>query len=91
MRPLQKGIFLPPALFANAHLLLNTLPLLLELKNKHAVFANGLGIVQNSFTSLAVIRSETLGARPTFSALRRDQERAPASRHLSSCHSPDHR
>ena len=25
MRPLQKGIFLPPALFANAHLLLNKL------------------------------------------------------------------
>ena len=24
-RPLQKGIFLPPALFANAHLLLNKL------------------------------------------------------------------
>ena len=25
IRPLQKGIFLPPALFANAHLLLNKL------------------------------------------------------------------
>ena len=25
LRPLQKGIFLPPALFANAHLLLNKL------------------------------------------------------------------
>ena len=25
MRPLQKGLFLPPALFANTHLLLNKL------------------------------------------------------------------
>ena len=25
LRPLQKGLFLPPALFANAHLLLNKL------------------------------------------------------------------
>ena len=27
LRPLQKGFFLPPALFANAHLLLNELQL----------------------------------------------------------------
>ena len=38
VRPLQKGIFLPPALFANAHLLLNTLPLLLSLRTKISVF-----------------------------------------------------
>ena len=34
MRPLQKGIFLPPALFANAHLLLNKLRFAAELNNK---------------------------------------------------------
>ena len=38
MRPLQKGIFLPPALFANAHLLLNKLRFAAELKNKNLRF-----------------------------------------------------
>ena len=38
MRPLQKGIFLPPALFANAHLLLNKLRFDAELKNKNLRF-----------------------------------------------------
>ena len=34
MRPLPKGLFLPPALFANTHLLLNKLRFAAELKNK---------------------------------------------------------
>ena len=38
LRPLQKGIFLPPALFANAHLLLNKLRFAAELKNKNIRF-----------------------------------------------------
>ena len=38
MRPLQKGLFLPPALFANAHLLLNKLRFAAELKNKNIRF-----------------------------------------------------
>ena len=38
MRPLQKGIFLPSALFANAHLLLNKLRFAAELKNKNLRF-----------------------------------------------------
>ena len=42
MRPLQKGLFLPPALFANAHLLLNTLPLLPSWEQKSPFFAHGL-------------------------------------------------
>ena len=42
-RPLSKGIFLPPALFANAHLLLNKLRFAAELKNKNIrFFAHGL-------------------------------------------------
>ena len=48
MRPLQKGLFLPPALFANAHLLLNTLPLLLSLRTKISVFCIRPQVVQNS-------------------------------------------
>ena len=35
---MQKGIFLPPALFANAHLLLNKLRFAAELKNKNLRF-----------------------------------------------------
>ena len=38
LRPLQKGFFLPPALFANAHLLLNKLRFAAELKNKNYRF-----------------------------------------------------
>ena len=44
MRPLQKGIFLPPALFANAHLLLNKLRFAAELKNKNLRFLHAVSI-----------------------------------------------
>ena len=42
MRPLQKGLFLPPALFANAHLLLNKLRFAASLKTNTPFFARGL-------------------------------------------------
>ena len=38
MRPLQKGLFLPLALLANAHLYLNKLRFAAELKNKNVRF-----------------------------------------------------
>ena len=48
LRPLQKGIFLPPALFANAHLLLNTLPLLPSWEQKYPFFCTRSQVMQNS-------------------------------------------
>ena len=50
MRPLQKGIFLPPALFANAHLLLNKLRFAASLKNKNLrFFARGLKLCKTLY------------------------------------------
>ena len=50
MRPLQKGIFLPPALFANAHLLLNKLRFAAELKNKNLRFLHAV----SSYAKLSI-------------------------------------
>ena len=43
-----KGFFLPPALLANAHLLLKYTAFAAELKNKHAVFCTRSQVMQNS-------------------------------------------
>ena len=65
VRPLQKGLFLPPALFANAHLLLNKLRFAAELKNKNIrFFARGLKLCktlnQRNCQSLGAGRSAML-------------------------------
>ena len=51
---MQKGIFLPPALFTNAHLLLNTLPLLPSWEQKSPFFACGLKLCK----TLTLIRAQ---------------------------------
>ena len=53
LRPLPKGIFLPPALFANAHLLLNKLRFAAELKNKNIRFLHAV----SSYAKLSVYLS----------------------------------
>ena len=50
LRPLQKGLFLPPALFANAHLLLNKLRFAAELKNKNIRFLHAV----SSYAKLSI-------------------------------------
>ena len=58
-----KRLFLPPALFANAHLLLSKLRFAAELKNKHALCARGLELCQNlrlSQGSQLCLRTELL-------------------------------
>ena len=45
-----KGIFLPPALFANAHLLLNKLRFTAELKNKNIRFGHAV----SSYAKLSI-------------------------------------
>ena len=54
-RPLQKGIFLPPALFANAHLLLNKLRFAAELKNKNLRFLHA----ASSYAKLSINQSKS--------------------------------
>ena len=49
-RPLQKGFFLPPALFANVHLLLNKLRFAAELKNKNIRFLHAV----SSYAKLSI-------------------------------------
>ena len=50
MRPLQKGLFLPLALLANAHLYLNKLRFAAELKNKNVrFFARGLKLCKTLY------------------------------------------
>ena len=61
LRPLQKGIFLPPALFANAHLLLNKLRFAAELKNKNLrFFARGLKLCKTLNLCLIEMRAVVL-------------------------------
>ena len=47
MRPLQKGIFLPPALLANAHLLVINSALPPSWEQKYPFFARGLKLCKN--------------------------------------------
>ena len=61
MRPLQKGIFLPPALFANTHLLLNKLRFAAELKNKHAVFLHAVSSYAKLFICVHLWLNDALG------------------------------
>ena len=60
MRVLQKGIFLPPALFANAHLLLNKLRFAAELKNKNLRFLHAV----SSCANLSIYSTLKMMARP---------------------------
>ena len=50
---MQKGIFLPPALFANAHLLLNKLRFAAELKDKNLRFLHAV----SSYAKLSILMS----------------------------------
>ena len=70
VRPLQKGIFLPPALLANANLLLNKLRFAAELKNKNLRFLHAVSsyaklsqwrMIQQNFQHCSTIASHGVG------------------------------